>query len=206
MLGALRLRGRSVYLRSNQSGAFAALVIAVTLGCSLGGCSNVDLGTDQGWFRKPMDLVGRNSGYTYSDLQESRLNKPISDADLIDANGGCPASAALPPAAPSDAAASPAAPASLPSSGLGEGVGLGMSECEVVARAGQPNAVQIGKAPNGDRTALLTYNSGPRPGIYHFERGRLAQMDRVEVPAPPPQVAKKKPAKPKKQAANNNPT
>jgi hypothetical protein len=189
-----------VYLRSIRSGAFVALAMAVTLG----GCG-VDLTTDQGWFRKPMDFFGRNSGYTYSDLQESgRLNKPITDADLIDSNGACPASAAAPPPpAPSDQAASPGAP-----SALGEGVGLGMSECEVVARAGQPNNIQIGKAPSGDRTALLTYDSGPRPGIYHFERGRLMQMDRVDLPppAPPPKVAKKKPAKPKKQAANNNAT
>jgi hypothetical protein len=191
-----------VYLGSIRTGALA-LAMAVTLG----GCGP-DLTTDQGWFRKPMDFVGRNSGYTYSDLQESgRLNRPITDADLVDGNGACPASAAAPPTAPSDQAASPGAPANPPQA-LGEGVGLGMSECEVVARAGQPNNVQVGKAPNGDRTALLTYDSGPRPGIYHFERGRLMQMDRVDVPPPPPppKVAKKKPAKPKKQTANNNAT
>ena len=153
-----------------------------------------------------MDFVGRSAGYSYSDLSETRLNKPIGDADLIDGNGACPASAAAPPRAPSDQAASPAAPG-MPPASLGEGVGLGMSECEVVARAGQPNNIQIGKAPNGDRTALLAYDSGPRPGIYHFERGRLMQMDRVDQPAPPPpKVAKKKPTKPKKQAANNNAT
>ena len=81
-----------------------------------------------------------------------------------------------------------------------------MSECDVVARAGAPTNVQIGNAPNGDRTAVLTYNSGPRPGIYHFQRGRLMQMDSVAESAPPPQTAKKKPAKPKKQASSNNPT
>jgi hypothetical protein len=193
-----------VHLGSIRSSALVALAMAV----ALGGCG-IDMTTDQGWFRKPMDFVGRSSGYTYSDLQESgRLNRPITEADLIDANGACPASAAAapPPPAPSDQAASPAAPATPPSP-LGEGVGLGMSECEVIARAGQPNNFQIGKAPNGDRTALLTYDSGPRPGIYHFERGRLMQMDRVDVPPPPPpKVAKKKPAKPKKQAANNSPT
>ena len=173
--------------------------MAMSMAVALGGCANVDVGTDQGWFRKPMDFFGRNAGYSYSDLQETRLNKPITDADLIDANGAC-AAAAPPQAAPSAQAASPAAPG-LPPSAFGEGVGLGMSECEVLARAGQPNNVQIGKAVNGDRTALLTYNSGPRPGVYHFERGRLMQMDRVDVPPPPPpQVAKKKPAKPKKQA------
>jgi hypothetical protein len=182
----------------------SALAFAMVLASSLAlsGCS--DLGTDAGWFRKPIDVVGRSAGYSFSDLQESRLQKPITDADLVDANGACPAAAAAPQ--PGNQAAGPGAPPSPPPSQLGEGVGLGMSECEVVSRAGPPNNIQIGRAPNGDRTALLTYNSGLRPGIYHFERGRLMQLDRVDVPAPPPQTAKKKPAKPKKQAANNNAT
>jgi len=78
-----------------------------------------------------------------------------------------------------------------------------MTECEVVARAGPPNSVQLGRNPNGERTAVLSYQGGPRPGVYHFERGRLMQMDRVEVAAPPPQ-AKKKPAKTKKPATGNH--
>jgi len=173
-----------VYLGSIRVGAVAAL----TMVTALGGCA--DIGWDSGsFFRKPIDVVGRNSGYTFSDLQESRQARPVTDSDLVDANGGCPAAAAPPGA---------------PASGLGEGVGLGMSECEVVARAGPPNSVQLGRNPNGDRTAVLSYQSGPRPGVYHFERGRLMQMDRVEV-APPPQAAKKKPAKAKKPAAANNP-
>jgi hypothetical protein len=192
-----------VYLGSMRSGALAAPAMAVVLSVALSGCGN-DLGTDAGWFRKPVDLVGRNAGYSFSDLQETKLNKPITDADLIDGNGACPAQAAQLQPAPSDQASSSAAPGTAP--GFGEGVGLGMSECDVVARAGQPNNIQIGSNPNGDRTAVLTYNSGPRPGIYHFERGRLMQLDRVDVPEPPPQTAKKKPAKPKKQAATNSAT
>ena len=68
-----------------------------------------------------------------------------------------------------------------------------MSECDVVYRAGQPTAVQLGKNPNGDRTAVLTFSGGPRSGIYRFERGRLMEMDRVEEPPPAPEVVKKKP-------------
>ena len=81
---------------------------------------------------------------------------------------------------------------------LGGGVALGMTECDVVQRAGQPSSVQLGNAPNGERTAVLTYNGGPRPGIYRFERGQLAEMDRVAVPAPAPQPVKKKSAKSQK--------
>jgi hypothetical protein len=75
----------------------------------------------------------------------------------------------------------------------------------VVYRAGAPSNVQLGDNPNGGRTLVLTYNSGPRPGIYRFEAGHLMTMDRVEEPPPPaPTVAKKKPAKPVKPAKPNN--
>jgi hypothetical protein len=171
-----------VDLGSIRSGVLAALAMAGVLG----GCA--DVGWDSGTlFRKPVDVAGRSAGYTYSDLQEARQSRPVSDSDLVDANGSCPAAAA------------PGGDASAAS----EGVGLGMTECEVVARAGSPNSVQLGMNPNGDRTAVISYQSGPRPGVYHFERGRLMQMDRVEVAAPPPQ-AKKKPAKTKKPPAANH--
>jgi hypothetical protein len=185
-----------VYLGSVRSGLLAALAMASVLG----GCG--DVGWDAGsLFRKPVDVVGRNSGYSYSDLQESRQSRPVTDSDLVDASGSCPAAAA-PPAAAGGPAGGPGAPGTY-TPALGEGVGLGMTECEVVSRAGQPNSVQLGRNPNGDRTAVISYQSGPRPGVYHFERGRLMQMDRVEVAAPPPQ-AKKKPAKTKKPPAANH--
>jgi hypothetical protein len=44
----------------------------------------------------------------------------------------------------------------------------------------------------------LTFNSGPRPGVYRFIAGRLKEMDRVEGPPPAPEPAKKKSAKSKK--------
>jgi hypothetical protein len=77
-----------------------------------------------------------------------------------------------------------------------------MSECDVVSRAGPPSSVQIGSTPGGDRTAVLTFNGGPRAGVYRFQGGALIEMDAVAEPAAPPQVAKKKPAKPKKAASN----
>ena len=181
-----------MYLGSTRSGVFAALAIAV----ALGGCSDLDWNAAN-LFRKPVDVVGRSSGYTYSDLGETKRTGPVTDADLVDANGSCPMAAPPQPAVGGQAAPGSNAPA------IGEGVGLGMTECEVVSRAGPPNSVQLGRNPNGDRTAVLSYQSGPRPGIYHFERGRLMQMDRVEVAAPAPKPAKKKPAKTKKPAGNN---
>jgi hypothetical protein len=82
------------------------------------------------------------------------------------------------------------------------GVALGMSECEVVRRAGLPGTVSIGTGEGGNRKAVLTYLAGPWPGIYTFDSGRLKVVDRApEQPAPPKEPPKtkkaKKPLKPK---------
>jgi hypothetical protein len=190
-----------------------SILAALATAVALAGCGDT---AGQTWFAKPFDISGRSAGYSFSELAETKKDqRPITANDLVSANGACAvpatpaaaAPAAPPPAAeaPGSAAASPsgAPPADDASSLLGTGIALGMSECEVVFRAGQPSSVQIGSTPGGDRTALLTYQSGPRPGIYHFLRGGLIQMDAVAVPPPAPQqVAKKKPAKPKKAASN----
>jgi hypothetical protein len=76
-----------------------------------------------------------------------------------------------------------------------------MSECDVEIRAGAPSAVQIDKNPSGDRTAVVTFNSGPRPGIYRFEAGTLAQIEQAQIAPAPAQTAKKKPASPAKAAS-----
>ncbi len=180
-----------------RSSCFVLLAASATA-VALSGCANVDFDSQQAWFAKPLDLFGRNGGYTFSELQETKQReRPITANDLVDSNGACAARPApqAPPAAPGNQAAGPAPPAADTASLLGGAVALGMSECDVVFRAGQPSAVQFGKNPNGDRTAILTYTGGPRPGIYHFERGALMAMDRVETPAAAPQAAKKKPAK-----------
>jgi hypothetical protein len=184
---------------ANRFRAVAALAIAA----GLGGCGALGLDASQPWFRKPLYLTGQTSGYTFSDVQEARRDRPITSNDLVEANGSCPPPVVSAQAQPGNQTASPAgAPVTAPdgSSLLGEAVALGMSECEVVYRAGAPSNVEIGKNPNGDRTAVLTYQSGPRPGIYRFERGQLMEMDRVAEPTPPPQAAKKKPTKSKKPA------
>ena len=103
--------------------------------------------------------------------------RPVTAADLVGPQGQCAGSA--------------------PDSGLAQGgIALQMTECDVVKRAGTPENVQVGTNQRGERTVTLTYNSGPRPGIYHFSGGRLYDIDRVEQPPEPP-----KPAKPKKPAA-----
>ena len=177
-----------VFARSDCPTAFAALTAALFLcGCSGG----FDTG---GWFQKPIALAGGNVGYTYTDLGAAKFDRPITANDLVDASGACPGGT---PPAPGNADAGAAA-SSDPGSLFGGGVALGMSECDVIGRLGRPTAVNLGKNPNGLRSAILTFNSGPRPGVYRFDSGRLSEMDRVEAPASPEpekkKVAKKKPA------------
>jgi hypothetical protein len=203
-----------VQLRSNGLVLLAVLAASAAL-C---GCADIDFSTQQAWFAKPLDVSGRNSGYTFSELQESKQRqRPITANDLVSGNGACPSppaatqvvAAAAPaaptvPSAPGASATDAAAPAAGTDALLGTAVALGMSEFDVVFRAGQPNSVQIGQNPNGDRTAVLTYNAGPRPGIYHFERGQLAEMDSVAPPPAPPKTAsKKKPSKSAKTQKKN---
>jgi hypothetical protein len=193
-----------VEFRANVICVVGALAGALALGA----CANVDAENKDAWFSKPFQFVSRAGGYTFSELQESReRTRPISANDLVAANGSCPPPPAVqqaPVAAAGAAANQPgsAPPAADTSTLLGGGIALGMSECDVVFRAGAPSAVQIGKNPNDDRTAVVTFNSGPRAGIYHFQAGALVEVEQVQTA--PAQTAKKKPASPKassKQAA-----
>jgi hypothetical protein len=163
---------------------------------ALSGCSSSGFDVSGAWFSKPLDVFGRNYGYTYSELQGQKTQRPVGPNDLVDQNGAC---AQRPAPAPAQAAANPGAPGSPEAApALDGGVAIGMSECDVVSIAGRPGAVQLGSNPNGARTAQLTYNGGPHPGIYHFENGRLMEMDSVATPSPPPRVAVRKGAKPHK--------
>jgi hypothetical protein len=198
-----------VQVRISIGFTFGAMAVAI----GLLGCADVDANKDS-WFAKPFQFVSRNGGYQFSELQETKdRSKVISAGDLVDSNGACPAPLApaaraapvqpAPAVAPGNPADAPPTPDANPL--FGGGVALGMSECDIVDRAGAPNSVQLGNNPNGDRTAVLTFNAGPRPGIYHFERGALMEIDGVPAPPAAPKVAKKKPANPpkQKQAATN---
>ena len=82
------------------------------------------------------------------------------------------------------------------------GIALGMTECDVVRRAGLPGNINIGAGDKGERKVVLTYLSGSWPGIYTFDAGRLKVVDRAPVPETPVKPAKKqkqkaKTAKPK---------
>lgn len=188
-----------MYLRTNLGRVVPALALAGVLA----GCADMD----SGWFSKPISLTGSNRNYSYSQLGETKQERRITADDLVDASGACPRFASPAPAAPANPDGSPA-DALGTASQLGGGIGIGMSECEVVSRIGAPSGVDLGRNPNGDRTAVLTFQAGPRPGIYRFVGGKLTEMDRVAEAPPPPQPdkpVKKKPAKTKKPPkADNN--
>jgi hypothetical protein len=99
----------------------------------------------------------------------------VGRADLVDGQGQCAGSTSP------DAAAAP------------RGVGLDMTECQVVRALGQPQAVDITPQPGGQRRAVLTYKTGERAGIYEFVDGRLTGIERGDEP--PPAVEKKPAAK-----------
>ena len=55
-----------------------------------------DFDSPRAWFAKPFDVVGRNGGYTYSELQETKSGGADTANDLVNANGSCPAPAVAP--------------------------------------------------------------------------------------------------------------
>ena len=113
------------------------------------------------------------------------------------ASAPMPAGASPPPAPAKPVAAhmdrlqsdgpAPAAPA------FSGGVALGMSECQVVRRAGAPNSVTIGADEKGERKVVLSYLGGSSPGIYQFQAGRLKEIAAAPVPEKPAKQPKKKP-------------
>ncbi|MBS0535609.1 MAG: hypothetical protein JSR72_16255 [Proteobacteria bacterium] len=187
------------------------LATAGLLTLGLAGCSGMSdtFNSDAGWFSKPMSgLLSREDGSGSMGNKSFTLGPsgPVGPEELVNADGSCA------PAAPeTPAPASPAAPAAqqgdrpvgsaagdlagAPMAGgdasppvLG-GIALGMTECQAVRRAGAPSNVAIGSGDNNERKVVLTYLSGPWPGIYTFASGRLKVVDEV------PQAQKPKPTR-----------
>jgi hypothetical protein len=145
------------------------------------------LSRDAEWFTRQPRVFGRSLTLETPPLTEQR---PIAPDDLISADGMCSGMAA-----PSDAnAMTETEPAAAGASSLPAGIALGRTECEVARYAGHPDNVELANDTNGDRTAVLTYVKGPRPGIYRFVGGRLASVERSPV-AETPKATKPKPKK-----------
>jgi hypothetical protein len=151
--------------------AFAAAALAAS-GCSLA--------PDMSEFRLP----NRNSflpSSTAAYVGPVSKAGPVAASDLVDGQGFCSGVGNF-----GDATA-----------GVPRGVGLEMTECDVVRALGPPQSTEIGDEGNGVRAAVLTYRSGDRPGVYRFSGGRLKSIEQGDEPLP---VAKKPPARKPKSA------
>jgi len=151
---------------------------------ALGGCALPDLDS----FRTP-DTSTLFRPLSVSNVRD-RVLPPVTAEDMVDTEGRCAGSAAVPV---SSEGGPPPDPGNIPL--IPSGVALEMTECDVVKRAGAPERVELGTNERSERTAILTYIRGARPGIYHFTAGRLTSMERGPEPPPAP-----KPAKPQKRA------
>jgi hypothetical protein len=173
----------------------AALPGALAL--SIAACSSTP---DVSQFRAPTFDV---SAFQVRDWNAYARNqtgvRPVGNDDLVDGNGRC--AGAAPPAMSDAGADASAQPAAMPT-GSARGVGLDMTECEVVAAAGPPQRVDIGANERGERNVIMTFTSAERSGTYRFVGGRLVSLERGPEP-PPTQQAAKKPAK--KQAKPKQP-
>ena len=112
------------------------------------------------------------------------------------------ARAPMPAATPASVSPDPGLPSQPGGPQIMGGIALGMSECDVVRRAGLPGNVNISAGDRGERKVVLTYLTGTWPGIYTFDAGRLKVVDRAPVPETPVKPAvktkkAKKPVKPK---------
>jgi hypothetical protein len=147
------------------------------------------LSRDADWFKRTGRLTIENVSIETPPLTP---NRPITPDDLVSPEGMC--AGMTPPAGPSDAnALAEGAAAGTPPAVTGN-VALGHTECDVVRGIGVPNNVNISKNERGDRLAVVTFNQGPRAGIYTFNAGRLTSIERGEEPppAPKPKAAKSK--------------
>jgi hypothetical protein len=147
-----------------------------------------------------LNLSDLNLGSKISNLGTSTLSfqggrdfslRPITQADLVGPQGQCSGSAG-----PSMATAEgDGAPALMTS-----GIALQMTECEVVQRAGGPDGIEFG-SESGERSVVLTYTHGARPGVYRFAGGRLYSIERGPEPAAPAKPQKKSPPAKKRSPA-----
>ena len=152
------------------------------------------------------ELVG-SDGRCGTPVVEAAPPAPAAEAAPADrpvgSVAGDLASAPMPAATPASANPNAALPGQSPGAPqLMGGIALGMSECDVVRRAGLASNVNISAGDRGERKVVLTYLSGTWPGIYTFDAGRLKVVDRApvpETPVKPPAKTKKakKPVKPK---------
>jgi len=161
------------------------LLPAAALACSLGGCSSFEL-------PKLPSVDARNFSLgTQSVYRSAGATRPVTQEDLVDAEGRCAGAAP----AEVDSSLEPAlgAQAAAPRGG----VSLQMTECEVTRALGQAQRVDVTPGAAGERSVVMSYTVGERAGVYRFQAGRLVSIERGAEAPPPPAAqkpTKKKPA------------
>jgi hypothetical protein len=207
-----------------------ALVFAagLALGACKNAAGVLEDKSEGGFFSKPMNAFDKPDwARPMTGKVELGGGGSVGPDDLVGADGRCNALAAEAPAQPTAApSAAPPAPGNAAGDATGAprsgpppagpvapataeagapsvlgGIALGMTECQTVQRAGLPGNVSIGAGDKGGRRVVLTYLSGPWPGIYQFNDGRLKEIDRAPTPPEPPKAAPKKKATKKKPAS-----
>ena len=198
---------------------YLSIAFTCATAVAVAGCKNTaqvfEDQNDGGWFSKPFiakpDWARPSTGNVNLGPQG-----PVGPDDMVSAEGQCAApAAALAQSADANTtgagggagAPSTTQAAAAPNSGMQRlepastplvtgGIALGMTECQAVQRAGMPSNVAISTGDKGERKVVLTYLSGPWPGIYTFSGGRLNVVERApEQPKPAKPAAKKTPKK-----------
>jgi hypothetical protein len=182
------------------------LMMMVGLSCAaaLAGCGGATdaFAPETKLFSRSLDVFSSKDWGRPPAAAEISLTQKVTPDDFIDANGACGA-AAQPAPEPAvgtvagDLGTTSTTRASTAPPHVTGGIGLGMTECQVVQRAGQPTEINIGAAEGNERKVVLTYTAGKSwPGIYTFLGGRLREVEAVAMPEPVKPV-KKKTTKPK---------
>lgn len=196
----------------------SGIVLVCAAALAVAGCKNSTAifqdQNDGGWFSKPVEIFSKPDWAKSSSASTVALGPsgPVGPDDLVGADGRCGATAspvqAAEPAPPADRAVGSVAgdlagtpmpvgtvavnaPGASGPTVMG-GIALGMTECQAVQRAGTPGNVNIGSGEKGERNVVLTYVSGPWPGIYRFNDGRLKVVERAPAPPAPPKAPPKK--------------
>jgi len=178
-------------MRGTQ-GRSRPVVVSALLSLVLAGCS-----TATGLFGKSDPDAKHETGLANMFGKDEPKVRAVEAADLVGPDGQCAGQAApsavmnfragpdaSPPGSPSSVPPAPATPQAA------RGIGLEMTECEVVRAAGHTDQVEISTGEHGERRVVLTYVQGERPGIYRFEDGRLKSIERVPGPEAPAKPAK----------------
>jgi hypothetical protein len=177
-------------------GSFGRTAVVLMAGLAIAGCARFELESFQ--LPKLSDQVRLPTAAASAPVGQQA---PVKPEELVDAQGNC----AQAPMASATAGVEGANtdPVTVPANtarALG-GIGLAMTECDVVKRAGAPEKMELGTNERSERTLTLSYIQGTRPGIYSFVAGRLVAIERApEPPAPPKPVKPAKTAKPKPKA------